>query len=191
METGGVWVVRGKSVLFCLFFLETYKTALKTKVYSFFLKNGFKILYTFLDSLSKVDGNMSGKSFRNTGIRNSIKGTIMNTINGTKRKTSAHVLKSWRDKRMSNIIHPGHAQAKQERPAEHSLLLRFSTAGKGKSLLQWSSEGTFMGYPRKADDNQYALVASLKGPHFDNTVLAKINFSFLRGRVLLCCPGRS
>lgn len=35
-ETGGVWVVRGKSVLFCLFFLETYKTALKTKVYSFF-----------------------------------------------------------------------------------------------------------------------------------------------------------
>lgn len=131
-----------------------------------------------MDSLSKVDGNMSGKSFRNTGIRNSIKGTIMNTINGTKRKTSAHVLKSWRDKRMSNIIHPGHAQAKQERPAEHSLLLRFSTAGKGKSLLQWSSEGTFMGYPRKADDNQYALVASLKGPHFDNTVLAKINFPF-------------
>jgi len=42
----------------------------------------------------KVDGNILGKSFKKTGRRNSIKGTRMNTANGTNLKISAVVLVS-------------------------------------------------------------------------------------------------
>lgn len=62
--------------------------------------------HAFLDSVSKVEGNISGKSLRKTGRRNSIKGTMINTMKGTRRNRSAQVLisckhrgdKCWRDK---------------------------------------------------------------------------------------------
>lgn len=38
---------------------------------------------------------MLGKSFRATGSRNSMKGTMMNTRKGRSLKTSAHVLRNW------------------------------------------------------------------------------------------------
>lgn len=49
---------------------------------------------TFLDWVSKVDGSMLGKSFRATGSRNSMKGTMINTRKGRSLKTSAHVLRN-------------------------------------------------------------------------------------------------
>ena len=48
----------------------------------------------FLDSVSKVDGSISGKSLRKTGSRNSMKGTMMKTMKGTRRNRSAQVLSS-------------------------------------------------------------------------------------------------
>lgn len=50
--------------------------------------------HAFLDSVSKVEGNISGKSLRKTGRRNSIKGTMINTMKGTRRNRSAQVLNS-------------------------------------------------------------------------------------------------
>lgn len=50
---------------------------------------------TFFDCVSKVDGSMLGKSFRATGSRNSINGTMMKTRKGRSLKTSAHVLRNW------------------------------------------------------------------------------------------------
>lgn len=50
---------------------------------------------TFFDWVSKVDGSMLGKSFKATGSRNSMKGTMMNTRKGRSLKTSAHVLRNW------------------------------------------------------------------------------------------------
>jgi len=47
-----------------------------------------------MDCVSKVEGNMFGKSFTATGSRNSINGTIIKTKKGTSRKTSAHVLRN-------------------------------------------------------------------------------------------------
>lgn len=54
--------------------------------------------HAFLDSVSKVEGSISGKSFRKTGRRNSMKGTMMNTVKGTRRKRSAQVRNSWETK---------------------------------------------------------------------------------------------
>lgn len=48
--------------------------------------------HAFLDSVSKVEGNISGKSLRKTGRRNSMKGTMINTMKGTRRNRSAQVL---------------------------------------------------------------------------------------------------
>lgn len=50
--------------------------------------------YTFLDFVSKVDGSMLGKSFRATGSRNSINGTMIKTRKGRSRNKSAHVLRN-------------------------------------------------------------------------------------------------
>lgn len=54
-------------------------------------------MITFFDCVSKVDGSMLGKSFKATGSRNSMKGTMMNTRKGRSLKTSAHVLRNWRE----------------------------------------------------------------------------------------------
>lgn len=48
-------------------------------------------------SVSKVEGSISGKSLRKTGSRNSMKGTMMKTMKGSRRNRSAHVLISWRE----------------------------------------------------------------------------------------------
>ena len=60
-------------------------------IVSCILSPGF---FTFFDCVSKVDGNMLGKSFRATGSRNSMKGTMMKTRKGRSLKTSAHVLRN-------------------------------------------------------------------------------------------------
>jgi len=44
-----------------------------------------------------VEGNISGKSLRKTGSRNSMKGTMMKRMKGTRRNRSAQVLKSCGD----------------------------------------------------------------------------------------------
>ena len=78
-----------------------------------------KCKHAFLDSVSKVDGSISGKSLRKTGSRNSMKGTMMKTMKGTRRNRSAQVLSSCEDtgtsrvmnKQISGwiiIIHPRH-----------------------------------------------------------------------------------
>lgn len=47
-----------------------------------------------MDCVSKVEGNMFGKSFTAIGSRNSINGTMIKTKKGRSRKTSAHVLRN-------------------------------------------------------------------------------------------------
>lgn len=59
---------------------------------------------TFFDSVSNVEGSISGKSFKNTGNRNSMKGTMTNTRKGTSRKRSAHVRSSCTEKSTPEII---------------------------------------------------------------------------------------
>ena len=50
------------------------------------------VFLTFSLAVSKVEGSIPGKSLRATGSRNSMKGTIMNTENGNRRKRSLVVL---------------------------------------------------------------------------------------------------
>lgn len=56
------------------------------------LLESLRTAQTFFDSVSNVEGSISGKSFKNTGNRNSMKGTTINTRKGTSRKRSAQVL---------------------------------------------------------------------------------------------------
>lgn len=62
-----------------------------------------KLVHAFLDSVSKVEGSISGKSFRKTGRRNSMKGTMINTVKGTSRKRSAQVLISCKHRKTGQI----------------------------------------------------------------------------------------
>ncbi|TNN66851.1 hypothetical protein EYF80_022920 [Liparis tanakae] len=51
----------------------------------------------------EVEGNISGKSLRKTGRRNSMNGTMMNTVKGTRRNRSAQVRNSWKHKRQTML----------------------------------------------------------------------------------------
>lgn len=62
----------------------------------------------------KVEGNMLGNNLRATGSRNSIKGTIMNTANGTSRKISAVVRVNWVRSRRVKLLPPASLRSNRE-----------------------------------------------------------------------------
>lgn len=62
----------------------------------------------------KVDGNMLGNNLRATGNKNSMKGTIMNTANGTSRKISAVVRVNWVRSRRDKLLPPASLRSNRE-----------------------------------------------------------------------------
>ena len=67
--------------------------------YSSFALSCLRILVSLWSDVVKVDGSIPGNSFKATGRRNSMKGTRMNTENGTRRNRSDTVRTSCLRKR--------------------------------------------------------------------------------------------